>query len=63
MTAPEHNPSSTLTSSRVILGPSSWSFTALFEAARLSLPRLLGRLTVAASSSPSLSDPYPALHE
>lgn len=57
MTVPEHNPSSILISWRVILGPISWSFTALLVEALLTLPRSDAKLTVAASSSPSLSDP------
>ena len=61
MTPPEHNPSSILMSWRVILGPISWSLTALFVEALLILPRSLAKVTVAASSSASLSDPYPAL--
>lgn len=57
ITPPEHNPSSILMSWSVILGPISWSFTALFEEALLILPRSEARVTVAASSSTSLSDP------
>jgi hypothetical protein len=45
----------------VILGPISWSLMALFLDALFNLSTSLARLTVAASSSGSLSDPYPDL--
>lgn len=61
MTPPEQSPSSTFTSWRVILGPISWSLTAHFEDALLTRPRSPAKVTVAASSSASLSDPYPTL--
>lgn len=60
-TSPEHSPDSTLTRRIVILGPISWSLTALFLDARFNLSISLARLTVAASWSASLSDPYRAL--